>query len=135
MQALMSSNIYDVDKTIVVMGSCLQQVSPYVFNMIKKQYDRIYTLCLEETHINMAITKIGSMIRTNKIKEILFVSVDKSPHCVQMHYIQDELNKMMDLSKISIKNYIVDTNVLIPISKKTISLSKNLQKLEEMISS
>jgi len=45
----------------------------------------------------MAITKIDRMLRANKIKRIIFASVDESPHCIQLHYIQDELRKMMDL--------------------------------------
>ena len=55
----------------------------------------------------MAITKIGGMIRTRKINKVIFASVDKSPHCIQLHYIQDELRKMIDLDKIQIENYIV----------------------------
>jgi len=39
----------------------------------------------------MAITKISGMIRTGKIKNIIFATVDKSPHCVQVHYIRNEL--------------------------------------------
>jgi hypothetical protein len=38
---------------------------------------------------------------------------------------------MMDLSKIEIKNYIINDNI-IEISKDTISLSKNLQELEKI---
>ncbi len=62
-----------------------------------KMSKNIYELCLEETHINMAITKIGGMLSRIKVKEIIFQAVDKSPHCVQVHYIEGELNKMMNL--------------------------------------
>jgi hypothetical protein len=131
MQELMNTNIYDVDYNIAIIGSCLKRIHPIIFDKLEAEYDNIYSVCLEETHINMIITKIGSMIRTGKIKKIAFISVDKSPHCIQLHYIQDELNKMMDLSKIEIKNYIINDNI-IEISKDTISLSKNLQELEKI---
>lgn len=81
----------------------------------------------------MLITKIGGMIRTKKIKRIIFASVDKSPHCIQLHYIQDELSKMMDLTNIEIENYVIVDNELISISPRTISLSKNLKELENII--
>ena len=80
----------------------------------------------------MAITKICGMIRTGKIKKIVFASVDKSPHCIQLHYIQDELRKMMDLSNIQIENYVIVDNELIKISTEIISLSKNLSKLSNL---
>ena len=128
----MKSNIYDVDETIIVVGSCLKNMQPKGYEELKKISNNIYDLCLEETHINMAITKMGGMLRTNKIKKIIFASVDKSPHCIQLHYIQDELRKMMNLSNVEIENYVIVDNELITISTETISLSKNLSKLSNL---
>lgn len=79
----------------------------------------------------MAITKICGMIRTGKIKKIIFASVDKSPHCIQLHYIQDEIRKVMDIKNIVIENYVVADDKLTKISPEIISLSKNLKKLSE----
>jgi hypothetical protein len=56
----------------------------------------------------MAITKVGGMLRTGKVKKIIFATVNKSPHCIQVHYIQDELRKMMNLDNIEIINYIAE---------------------------
>ena len=132
MKELMKSNIYDVDETIIVVGSCLRKMQPKGYEELEKITTNIYDLCLEETHINMAITKIGGMLRTKKINRIIFASVDKSPHCIQLHYIQDELRKMMDLSNVEIENYVVVDNKLINVDKEVISLSKNLSKLSEL---
>ena len=129
MKELMKSNIYDVSETIIVVGSCLKNMQLDGYEKLQKISTNIYELCLEETHINMAITKIGGMLRTNKIKKIIFASVDKSPHCIQLHYIQDELRKMMNLTNIEIENYVVVNNELIKISPEVISLSKNLKEL------
>ena len=87
----------------------------------------IFEICLEQTHINMAITKILGMIRANKIRRIVFASVDKSPHCIQLHYIQDEIRKLG--FELSFENYVAVNNALIKISKETITLSKNLSEL------
>lgn len=130
MKDLLKSNIYDIDETIVILGSCLKNMQPQGFEKIKKISQNIYELCLEETHINMAITKIGGMIRTGKVKNIIFATVDKSPHCVQVHYIRNELEKMMNLDSINILNYVVVDNELIEINSNLISLSKNLKELK-----
>ena len=128
----MKSNIYDVSETIIVVGCCLKNMQLDGYKKLQKISTNIYELCLEETHINMAITKIGGMLRTNKIKRIIFASVDTSPHCIQLHYIQDELRKMMNLSNIEIENYVVVNNELIKISPEVISLSKNLKELTNL---
>lgn len=130
MKELMKSNIYDVDKTIIIVGSCLKAMQPDGFEKVKEISNNIYELCLEETHINMAITKIGGMLRTGRIKKLIFASVDKSPHCIQLHYIQDELRKMMNLENIETENYVVVNNELVEIDSKIISLSKNLSELK-----
>lgn len=129
MKDLMKSNIYDVEDTIIVCGSCLKSIQPEGFKTLEKISKNIYEICLEETHINMAITKIGGMLRTKKISRIIFASVDKSPHCIQLHYIQDELQKMMDLSGVKIENYVVVDNELIKVLPEVISLSKNMKEL------
>lgn len=133
MKELMKTNIYDVSDTIIVVGSCLKYMQPLGFEKLRKISNNIYELCLEEIHINMAITKIGGMLRTNKIKKIIFASVDKSPHCIGLHYIQDELRKMMNLEKVQIENYVVVNNELKQIEPEIISLSKNLDRLKELV--
>jgi len=59
MKSLMKTNIYDVDNTIIIVGSCLKNMQPEGFKKLEEISSNIYELCLEETHINMAITKIG----------------------------------------------------------------------------
>ena len=67
-----------------------------------------------------------------KFMRQIFVSVDKSPHCVQLHYIQEELRKMMNIESISIKNFVLVDNELIEIKPEIISLSKNLSSLKKL---
>ena len=125
---LLETNIYDTGDTIIIVGTCLSRMQPEGFKKLTEISSNIYELCLEESHVNMAITKIGSMLRTGKVKKVIFASVDKSPHCVQMHYIQDELRKMMN-TEVEFVNYVSVNDELIEISKEVISLSKNLAEL------
>lgn len=69
----------------------------------------------------------SSARQANKIRRIVFASVDKSPHCIQLHYIQDEIRKLG--FELSFENYVAVNNALIKISKETITLSKNLSEL------
>lgn len=133
MKNLMRSNIYGVEETIIIVGSCLKNMQPKGYEKLEKLSKNLYELCLEETHINMAITKIGGMLRTGKIKNIIFATVDKSPHCTQVHYIRNELEKMMSLNNINITNYVVVDNELIEIDNDIISISKSLKKLKDII--
>ena len=133
MKEVMTSNIYDIDETIIIVGTCLKSMQPNGYKKLEKISKNIYNLCLENTHINMAITKIGGMIRTGKVLNIIFATVDESPHCIQMHYIQDVIREMMNLENINIKNYVVVNDELIEVSPKLILLSKKLSELKEKV--
>mgnify|MGYP000905831705 FL=1 len=133
MKEVMTTNIYDIDETIVIVGTCLKSMQPNGYKKLEKISKNIYHLCLENTHVNMAITKIGGMIRTGKVHNIIFATVDESPHCIQMHYIQDELREMMNLENINIKNYVVVNDELLEVSPKLILLSKKLSELKEKV--
>ncbi len=127
---LMKTNIYDCDREIVIVGSCLNAMQPKAFEKLKSLKLPMFELCLEQTHVNMAITKILGMIRAKSIQKIVFASVDKSPHCIQLHYIQDEIRKLG--FNIDFLNYVAVDGELIEISKEVISMSKNLAKIQEM---
>ena len=86
MKDLMKSNIYDSREQIVVVGSCLKIMQPQAFEEIENMGLPVFEVCLEQTHINMVITKLLGMIRAKDITKVIFASVDKSPHCVQLHY-------------------------------------------------
>ena len=130
MKDLMKSNIYDCEDKIIIVGSCLKAMQPEAYNKLEKFNLPIFELCLEQTHINMVVTKILGMIRAKNVKQIIFASVDKSPHCIQLHYIQDEITKLG--FKLDFINFVAVENNLVEISKDVISLSKNLSKLSSI---
>lgn len=131
MKELLKSNIYDVSETIAIVGACLESMQPIGYKKVEEISKNIYTLCLEEFHVNMAITKIGAMLRTGKIKKVIFVTIDRSLHCIQMHYIRNELEKMMCLENIKIENYVAINNELVEIKPDIILLSKSLNDLSK----
>ena len=130
MKDLLKTNCYDISDDIIIIGSCLPKMQPIAYEKLKTMSDDIYELCLESTHLNMAITKIIGMLSRVNVKRVIFATVDKSPHCVQVHYIENEIKKAMDLNNIEIVHYVCVDDKLIEISKDTISKSKSLAKIQ-----
>jgi len=130
---LMKTNCYDIDEVMIIVGSCLDRVQNEAYRRLEAMSDNIYEVCLEETHINMVFSKLIGIISRNDIKKIVFATVDKSPHCVQLHYLESEIRKAINNDDIEIIHYVAVDNKLVEISSKTISDSKNLSKLEGMI--
>lgn len=131
MRTLINSNIYAPKGKVAVVGTCLEQMQPEAFHQVEAMADQVYSLCLEETHINMAITKLGAALSTGQMEKLIFATVDRSPHCTQMHYIRHELERMMPLN-IPIEDYVAVDNRLILLDEATLELSKTLSKLQIM---
>ena len=125
----MSSNLYELKGKVVICGSCIPNIHKRAFERLKRISRNIFFVCLEETHMNMAAHKIVSALRTGNISELIFVTVDKSPHCIQLHYIRNEIEKIFSTKNFLLKNYVIVDEHLEEINKETISLSKNLYKL------
>lgn len=129
MKELMSSNIYEFPETFVVCGSCFQNMDKEAFDKLQNISKNIFFVCLENVHMNMVAHKIASILRIGKTKKLIFASVDRSPHCIQLHYMRTELEKIMNLKEIEIINYVSNKGDLAEISPETISKSKNLIQL------
>ena len=133
MKDLLKTNCFDTHETMIIVGSCLQSMQPKAFKEIENISNNIYDVCLEKEHLNMVVTKIIGMVARGKVKKLVFVTVDKSPHCVQLHYVIKELENAIDISNIEVINYVAVDNKLIEIPIEIIGLSKNLAKLKEKI--
>ena len=123
----MKTNCYDIPEEMVIVGSCLEATQPKVFEeLINKYSNNIYEVCLEEVHLNMIITKLFGMLSRVTVKRIVFATVDKSPHCIQMHYIENEIKKAMKLEATEFIHYVAVDDKLVEISNETIRKSKSL---------
>lgn len=72
MKELMKTNVYDVGESVLIVGSCLPDMEPEGFAQLCASSGHVFELCLEQTHINMAITKISAMLYTGKIRTLRF---------------------------------------------------------------
>lgn len=106
-------------------------MSPKGFAAAVEGADQVFTLCLENSHINMAVTKIEAILSMHQVTSVKIVSVDRSPHCTQMHYIKHEIERAMP-EHVPISNYVVVDDELIEVSDEAIDMSKSLGKLAKI---
>ena len=126
--SLMETNVYAVKGRVLIVGTCLPQVWPEAFGRLAANADQVYTLCLETTHINMAITKLSAVFGTGQLEKLVFASVDRSPHCTQLHYIKHEIERTLP-RHVPVESFVVSDDVLVLVPDRAIELSKSLAKL------
>ena len=130
-KSLMETNIYSLRGKVLIVGACLPEVWPDAFEAIANRATQVYSLCLENSHINMAVTKLTAALGTGRIKRIWLASVDRSPHCVQMHYIRHEIERVLP-EHVPIDSLVCGEEGIVPVTEEAIELSKSLAKLSRM---
>ena len=128
---IMTANVYSVAGKVLIAGACLEEVWPEAYAELASGVDQAYTLCLETTHINMAITKLAAMFGTGQVEHMVFASVDRSPHCTQMHYIRHEIERTLP-GKAPVESFVVSEGEIVPVPEEAVELSKTLAKLARM---
>ena len=128
LRPLMETNVYAVKGKVLVAGACLRQVYPEAFARLTAQADQCYTLCLETTHINMAVTKLSAVFGTGQLESLTFASVDRSPHCTQLHYIMHEIERTLK-EHVPVRSCVVVDGAIVEVPPAAVDLSKSLGKL------
>lgn len=128
---LMETNVYALRGRVLVVGACLPQVWPEQFERLAAEYDQVYGLCLETTHVNMAVTKLAAVLGTGQLEKLAFATVDRSPHCTQMHYIRHEIERTLP-AHVPVESYVVSDGKIVAVPERAVELSKSLARLAQI---
>ena len=104
-KSLMETNVYSVRGKVLIVGACLRSVWPEAFETLAARADQVYSLCLENSHINMAVTKLTAVLGTGQ--------VELPRHVPMEHFVCTEEGA-------------------IPVTAEAVELSKSLAKLTKL---
>ena len=48
-KSLLKTNCFDIDEKIIIIGSCLENMFPNIYEKLEQEFNNIYEVCLEET--------------------------------------------------------------------------------------
>ena len=127
----METNVYTFRGRVLIAGACLPTVWPEAFDQLAAGADQVYALCLEATHVNMAVAKLSAVFGTGQLARLTFASVDRSPHCTQLHYIKHEIERLLPEHP-PVESFVVSEGRIVRVPDRAIELSKSLARLAEL---
>ncbi len=128
---LMSTNAkgsFVREQNLLLVGACVLKEHPHIVEDFKGY--TILSFCPEKEHINMAFYKLVAMMSV--AASLTVITVDGSPHCVQMHYIVDEVLRYSE-KKFPVKHYVVYRGKLLEISPEAVKTSRYLRKVDSLL--
>lgn len=113
-------------KKILLYGSCLEENPEYLEKF--EDYTKL-AFCPEKEHINMAFYKLMAMMSV--AEELVVITTDGSPHCVQMHYIAEDVLRY-SAKKFPLRHFVVNNGKMIEVSSEDVRLSRYLSKIKKL---
>ena len=137
MQYLMRINVGDrrlrEKQNLLLVGSCLDRYPDIVKEICERIGGHVVLhICFEETHMNQAGFKIGSIVKYSDIKKVTTLTVDGSPHCVQLHYAVEDIKRHF-APEIETAHFVIEKDKLFEISADAVKRSRHLSKIQKMI--
>ncbi|RLE93396.1 MAG: 4Fe-4S ferredoxin [Thermoprotei archaeon] len=118
-------------KRLLIYGSCLAVEHPEIV----KEYSQnrvALAVCMEETHVNMFITKLAGVLARVDLEEITVLSVDGSLHCVQLHTGVEEALKISG-KKLPVKHLVYEKERVIEVNPRAVKISRYLSKINNLL--
>lgn len=121
------------NSNLLLIGSCIDRFPDIVKDLCKKEgRPSILHICLEETHVNQAGFKIGSIVKYANIRKIAVLTIDGSPHCVQLHYVVEDIKRHF-APEIETVHYVIEKGSLHVVSSDAVKRSRHLSKIQSML--
>jgi hypothetical protein len=128
MQGLLETSVssWSIGKKILICSSCIVLDYPDVKGRFK-DYTKLFT-CLTTQSFEKVAWKLLTMARINKPVEIAALTMDGSPHCLQLHFALEDLRKIFPVIKI--RHFIIEKEVIHEVSGKAVRTARHLGEIE-----
>jgi len=120
-----------VNSDLLVYGACISKEQPKLFKEISKGRLPL-GVCLEGHHMNVVGFKIATILKTARPKSMVVLTVDGSPHCVQLHFAAQQAKLLTD-SKIELSHYVVEKGELIKLTPESIRVARHLSTIKKSL--
>jgi hypothetical protein len=118
------------DKLLLV-GTCVPVEYPEIYRKYAKNRVCLH-VCLETFHMNMAETKLACILKIHQPSEILVLTVDGSPHCLQLHVLAEDMHRYFDIDG-RIQHVVVEKGNSYLIDGVAVKTARHLHKIQRLL--
>ncbi len=116
---------------LIIVSECLRFVNEEVYKRFAGE-GVVLTVCPENDNIS-TYGKIASIIRSSSPTQVVVVTIDGSPHCLQVHAAVNEAAYILGM-KVNRKHYVlVNGHELVEISPEAVRVARYLSLVDRLI--
>ncbi|ADI31732.1 hypothetical protein [Staphylothermus hellenicus] len=126
------SRIFRDKKKLLIIGRCVELEHPEILEKFKNDY-ALLSVCLEAEHVNMVGFKLAGILARGKYEEVSVLTVDGSLHCTQLHWMVEEVFKILGGNSIKRRHFVIYHGKLYEVSVKAVKTSRYLYKVHKLV--
>ncbi|MCD6301236.1 MAG: 4Fe-4S ferredoxin [Staphylothermus sp.] len=127
------SKIFRNNEKLLIIGRCIEIEHPDILEEFIKQGYSVLSVCLEAEHVNMVGFKLAGVIARGNYKEVSVLTVDGSMHCTQLHWMLEEVFKILGRNNIIRRHFVIYKGKLFEVSTRSVKTSRYLYKVDKII--
>lgn len=120
-------------RRLLVYGTCVRDEHPEVYGEWSRGRVAL-AACLEKTHFNMVSLKLASILARVDLEELAVLTVDGSPHCVQLHHAVEEAVRVTG-ARVPVRHLVVEGGRVVEVSGRAVKTARYLSRVDKLLSS
>ncbi len=129
------SRIFRDKRKLLIIGRCVELEHPNILaRYIESGEYGVLSVCLEAEHVNMVGFKLAGIIARNNLEEIAVLTVDGSMHCTQLHWMVEEVFKIIKYDNIKRKHIVIYKGREYEVNEKAVKTSRYLYHVNRLLS-
>lgn len=117
--------------SLLIHGACVNVEAPQIFRDFSKRRIPLH-VCLEKEHMDMVGFKLATILQTSKPKDLTVLTVDGSPHCLQLHFAVEQAKNIAG-SDVKVAHYTTEHGELSQISSEAVKTARHLSQIEKLL--
>jgi len=119
-------------RRLLVYGSCIFNEYPDILSRFSEGRVAL-GVCLESEHLNVVSLKLASIFARVDLEEVVVLTVDGSPHCIQLHHAVEEARKVTG-RQINVRHFVIEGGEALEVSPEAVKVARYLSKIQRLLS-
>ncbi|AGT34644.1 MAG: hypothetical protein QXX32_00150 [Thermofilum sp.] len=118
-------------RRLLVYGSCIFHEYPDILSRFSEGRVAL-GVCLEAEHLNVVALKLASIFARVDLEEVVVLTVDGSPHCIQLHHAVEEARKVTG-RQINVRHFVIEGGEALEVSPEAVKVARYLSKIQRLL--
>jgi hypothetical protein len=119
-------------RRLLVYGSCIFNEYPDILSRFSEGRVAL-GVCLEAEHLNVVALKLASIFARVDLEEVVVLTVDGSPHCIQLHHAVEEARKVTG-RQVNVRHFVIEGGEALEVSPEAVKVARYLSKIQRLLS-